>query len=514
MTKRAEFHPLANIFPLMEGAAFEELKADIRENGLHDEIVMHEGKILDGRNRYRALCALVDEGCELAPGLSLDPETSYVYVQFETDVAVFGDRDLDPLSYVISKNLKRRHLDESQRAMVAARLANMRQGERNDLAGAGDAASDQVEKVSTPPADAADDDRAQAWAMREAMAAEGGDADPPAPEPSANLPKVDQATAAAMLNVSERSLRSAKAVQATGAPELQQAVDAGQVAVSTAAAVAELPAEEQREVVARGEKEILRKAKEIRQQRQAAKRDVRLAKLAEISRGNSALPTGRKWPVIVADPEWRFTAWSEQNGMDRLAENHYPTSSTDEIAARDVKSIAADHAVLFLWAIGPMLPDALRVMEAWGFAYKSHTIWDKGRIGLGYWTRYRHELLLLGTRGDIPAPLPGQQWESVIQDTPPGPHSAKPEIFLEMIEAYFPGLPKIELNRRGPARPGWDAWGNQVSEVGVQGSDAPQVAPSAATSTEVDPPVPAIDLKDIPSFLDRRRRADGAAVPA
>ena len=75
-----------------------------------------------------------------------------------------------------------------------------------------------------------------------------------------------------------------------------------------------------------------------------------------------------------------------------------------------------------------------------------------------------HELLLLGTRGKIPCPALGTQWESLIT-APRGAHSEKPECVLEMIEAYFPNLPKIELNRRGPARPGWDAWGNEFEEA-------------------------------------------------
>jgi N6-adenosine-specific RNA methylase IME4 len=82
-------------------------------------------------------------------------------------------------------------------------------------------------------------------------------------------------------------------------------------------------------------------------------------------------------------------------------------------------------------------------------------------IGLGYWNRSVHEILLIGTRGKIPCPALGTQWESVI-DADRGEHSAKPEIFHEMIEEYFPTLPKIELNRRGKPRSGWSAWGNEV----------------------------------------------------
>jgi N6-adenosine-specific RNA methylase IME4 len=177
----------------------------------------------------------------------------------------------------------------------------------------------------------------------------------------------------------------------------------------------------------------------------------------------AALPN-KKYGVILADPEWRFEVYSRETGMDRAADNHYPTSVTDDICARPVGDIAAKDCACFLWATVPMLPDALRVLAAWGFEYKSHAIWKKDRIGTGYWFRNAHELLLVGTRGEIPAPAMGTQFTSCI-DAPLGEHSAKPEIFLQMIEAYFPTLPKIELNRRGPAREGWDAWGYEAEPI-------------------------------------------------
>lgn len=170
-----------------------------------------------------------------------------------------------------------------------------------------------------------------------------------------------------------------------------------------------------------------------------------------------ALPN-KRYGVIYADPEWRFEVYSRETGMDRAADNHYPTSETDKICARPVKGIAANDCALFLWATVPMLPDALRVMDAWGFAYKSHIIWKKNRIAHGYWFRNQHELLLVGTRGDgLPAPAHGTQFPSVIEANV-GAHSQKPEEFYLVIESYFPNLPKIELNARR-ARDGWDAWG-------------------------------------------------------
>lgn len=183
----------------------------------------------------------------------------------------------------------------------------------------------------------------------------------------------------------------------------------------------------------------------------------------DLATKQTALPKQR-YGVILADPEWRFEPYSRETGMDRAADNHYPTSITEMIAERDVSSIAADDCVLFLWATVPMLRDAWNVMEAWGFEYKSHMVWDKVHIGTGYWFRNRHELLLVGTKGDIPAPAMGEQFASVMTIARKE-HSAKPEQFLELIEQYFPNLPKIELNRRGSARPGWDAWGNELQEA-------------------------------------------------
>ena len=186
----------------------------------------------------------------------------------------------------------------------------------------------------------------------------------------------------------------------------------------------------------------------------------------DLASKQTALPSQR-YGVIVADPEWRFEPYSRETGMDRAADNHYPTSLTEFILERDVASIAADDCVLFLWATVPMLQDALEVLKAWGFKYKSHAVWDKVHIGTGYWFRNRHELLLVGTKGDIPAPAMGDQFASVMTIARKE-HSAKPEQFLEMIEQYFPNVPKIELNRRGAARPGWHAWGNEAVDEAAE----------------------------------------------
>ena len=386
-----EFHPLANLFPLIEGTEFEDLVADVRANGLREAVVLYQGKVLDGRNRYRACLAA-----------EVEPRTVY----FRPDL------EGEPLAFVISKNLKRRHLNESQRAMVAAAIADMRQGQRTDLA--------------------------------------------PHAEPSANLPKVDQPTAARMLNISDRSVRSAKTVREKGSPSLVRAVEQGKLAVSEAAKAAKLaPAEQERiaELATAGRANV---ARTVIKQEAREQRETELG--ARQAEGNLVLPQ-KRYGVILADPEWRFEVWSRETGLDRSPDNHYPTSVTEVIAARPVQDIAAKDCALFLWATVPMLPQALLVMGAWGFDYKTHWIWRKDRVGTGYWNRNCHELLLLGigARSDIPAPAPGMQWHSLIE-ADVGEHSEKPESFYALIEAYFPTLPKIELNARR-ARPGWDHWG-------------------------------------------------------
>jgi N6-adenosine-specific RNA methylase IME4 len=221
-----------------------------------------------------------------------------------------------------------------------------------------------------------------------------------------------------------------------------------------------LPKHEKEKRIAHGRKAIeAGKSAADTALRQGEKKERRGQRERELAAKITALPD-KKFGVIVTDPEWKDTVWSEETGMDRHAGNHYPTSDAAVIASRPVASIAARDCVLFMWTTNQHLRIALGVMEAWGFEYKSNYCWAKPYISTGRWNRSRHELLLIGTRGKVPCPAPGEQWDSLIE-APKGEHSAKPACFLEMIEGYYPTMPKIELNARR-ARPGWDAWGNEI----------------------------------------------------
>jgi N6-adenosine-specific RNA methylase IME4 len=174
-----------------------------------------------------------------------------------------------------------------------------------------------------------------------------------------------------------------------------------------------------------------------------------------------------KFGVILEDFEWDFVVRSRVTGMDRHAANHYPVSAdahtAEEIVARTAErfTIAADDCALFMCATAPYLAVAMDVLRLRSFRYVSNYVIGKESAITGYWNRNRHEHLLIGTKGKIPCPAPGTQWDSLIIAAA-GEHSAKPEWIREMIEGYYPTVPKIELNRRGPPRPGWYAWGNEV----------------------------------------------------
>jgi N6-adenosine-specific RNA methylase IME4/ParB-like chromosome segregation protein Spo0J len=379
-----EFHPLANIFPLVEGPEFADLVADIREHGLHEPIVMFEDRVLDGRNRLRA--------CEAA---GIEPAFT-VYT---------GD---DPVAFVVSLNLRRRHLDESQRAMVAAKLATLRAGDNQHSEG---------------------------------------------------LPI---GRSSELLNVGERTVARAREVQEHGTPELVHAVERGAVSVSAAADVATLAAQEQREIVARGEREILRAAQDIRARKAGIRRAERIERLAATCNQNTPFPSDRRYAVLCADPPWHFEVYNEESGVERAAGNHYSTMALDEICALPVPSLASPDAVLFMWTTVPHLRESFDVLVAWGFEYKTNIVWVKDKIGLGYFVRNQHELLLVATRGDMPSPSPANRPPSVIS-APRREHSRKPDEAYALIEAMYPALPKLELFAR-QRRPGWDVWGNETDK--------------------------------------------------
>jgi len=176
------------------------------------------------------------------------------------------------------------------------------------------------------------------------------------------------------------------------------------------------------------------------------------------------------YDVILADPPWYFRNYSANDphtvhNRGRGQQRHYPTMTEDEICA--LKIPAAKDSVLFLWSCWPILPQSLRVIEAWGFEYKSLAwVWIKANRsgmgffhGMGYYTRANSEPCLLATRGDLPKPA-NRGIQALIYH-PVMEHSRKPDDQYRKIEALYPNMRYLELFARRK-RIGWDVWGNEV----------------------------------------------------
>lgn len=191
------------------------------------------------------------------------------------------------------------------------------------------------------------------------------------------------------------------------------------------------------------------------------------------------LPEGH-FSALYADPPWQFKTYSDK-GRKRSPDwkptkdappINYGTMELHELCSLPVSRLASENACLFMWVSWPMLEDALFLMRAWGFAYKTCGFaWLKAdpyclfadektvSMGMGYWTRANSEVCLLGTRGK-PKRLKADVRQGII--SPRREHSRKPDEVYGRIERLVAG-PYLEMFAR-TTRPGWTSWGNQVGK--------------------------------------------------
>jgi N6-adenosine-specific RNA methylase IME4 len=182
-----------------------------------------------------------------------------------------------------------------------------------------------------------------------------------------------------------------------------------------------------------------------------------------------AFAGGREFATILADPPWRFINRTGKVAPEHRRLSRYDTMSTDEIAALPVARLAASPAHLYLWVPNALLPEGLKVMQAWGFDYKANLVWHKLRKdggsdgrGVGFYFRNVTELVLFGTRGKNARTLaPGRRQVNYIGSRK-REHSRKPDEQYGIIEACSRG-PYLELFARGP-RDGWAIWGHQAED--------------------------------------------------
>ena len=337
-------------------------------------------------------------------------------IKFEVQTVEVESRE-SAKTWVRLHQLARRNLNESQRAMQAARITTIQHG--------GDRKGDQSPK---------------------------SDVD------------VSASSAAELLNVGRGQVFEAKKVIAKGAPDVIKAVDSGKIAVSGAARLIDQKPEIQRRVVGkilRGEaKSAIDAMRQIRQE------DAGLS---------PPLPAG-KYRIFYCDAPYSYGDGYFANIQEYgAASHHYKVLSIEELCALRVAEMAADDSMLFTWVPAPMLQKSFAVVEAWGFTYKGMFIWDKVRHNFGHYNSVRHELLLICVRGNCTPDNP-KLYDSV-QSIERTEHSVKPERFREIIDDLYPPRAgrndRCELFARRIPPKHWDFWGN---EVAARGEDAPAAA--------------------------------------
>ncbi len=179
----------------------------------------------------------------------------------------------------------------------------------------------------------------------------------------------------------------------------------------------------------------------------------------------------QKFKTILADPPWQFNNRTGKMAPEHKRLNRYPTLSLSEICDIPVQIASDNPAHLYLWVPNALLPEGLRVMEAWGFSYKTNIIWHKIRKdggpdgrGVGFYFRNTTEMILFGIHGSLRTLQPGRKQVNIIKSQKQE-HSRKPDELYDLIEACSPG-PRLELFARG-TRKEWSAWGNQADDYKI-----------------------------------------------
>lgn len=199
------------------------------------------------------------------------------------------------------------------------------------------------------------------------------------------------------------------------------------------------------------------KAKKQEEKRQERQEDIQ-QQIAKPKTNNHVdiFTTDKKYRVIYADPPWSYND-KQDTGMLGGAVKHYTTMSLTDICNLPVPS--ADNAVLFMWVTSPLLEDCFKVINAWGFKYKSSFVWDKVAHNMGHYNSVRHEFLLIATKGSC-TPDVKRLFDSVVS-IERTEHSRKPKEFRDMIDTLYPTGNRLEMFAR-EAPDGWDVWGNMA----------------------------------------------------
>lgn len=367
-----------SLIPALSAEEYGQLEENILHDGIRDALIVWDGILLDGHNRY-----------EIAQKYNLP---------YEVQEMNFDSR-ADAERWVILNQFGRRNLSAYDRSILALRLKPIiaAQAKAQQIR----TAENRVCQIS---------DKQEIDTKKEIAKAAG---------------------------VSHDTIAKVEKIEAKAAPEIKAAVKSGEMSINQA-------------------------YQATRREEKKAEVQKRIEEYAEVQTGVIDIEKPeKKYNIVYADPPWRY--WESGN---KNQSEHYKTMTIDEICDLPIKDISAEDSVLFLWVTYPILAEAFRVIESWGFKYSTAAfVWvkknktaDSPFFGCGAWTRANSELCLLATRGSV------QRLDATISqivESPIEEHSKKPEIVRELIERLVGKLPRVELFCRNPAD-GWDVWGNEA----------------------------------------------------
>lgn len=421
--------PYADLVPALSEDQYNDLRADIAKRGVIVPIIVNDrGEVIDGQHRLR-----------IAVELGLPQNT----IPFEVHAGLSSEEER---ALAKDLNLHRRHLGREERREWVIRLTT-----QHGLS------VRQIAEHTNLPKSTVDRDLTECSGVPFGTPEHVTGSDcktypstkPTAETLNARQERVKEAKAEGQ---SIREIAKAEGVSVgTVAADLTRPPVVSVLGATRAAEAGSLLNRSEKPVEGRVDFNAFRKDV-IREERRAERHE----KIERTSQGNAELPTGRTYPIILADPPWRYEFSSDD--ADQI-ENHYPTMELEDLRALPVRDLGAETSLLVLWTTSPKLGEALSVLDAWGYTYRTMGVWDKEHIGMGYWLRQQHEPFLFATRGDFPPPAGPLRIPSVHREKK-GKHSAKPSFLHEYLERSYPGMGKIELFCRSP-REGWDAWGNQ-----------------------------------------------------
>ena len=371
-----------SLIPALSAEEYGQLEENILHDGIRDALIVWDGILLDGHNRY-----------EIAQKYDLPYEVQEMNFDSRADAEI----------WVIKNQFGRRNISAYDRGILGRKLkpliaskAKENQGTRTDLTFvSNDTEVKPPEKIDTL-------------------------------EEIAKVAGISRATMARIDKIEEQA-----------PPEIKAAVKSGEMSINQA-------------------------YQATRREEKKAEVQKRIEEYAEVQTGVIDIEKPeKKYNIIYADPPWRY--WESGN---KNQSEHYKTMTIDDICNLPIKDIAAEDSVLFLWVTYPILAEAFRVIESWGFKYSTAAfVWvkknkaaDSPFFGCGAWTRANSELCLLATRGSV------QRLDATISqivESPIEEHSKKPDIVRELIERLVGKLPRVELFCRNPAD-GWDVWGNEA----------------------------------------------------